>query len=179
MSKWLLRGLVFAALVVVLRLIQGALVDAFPTSAGLISPALGLFLAVPALIWAYFDGRADANAQSDPDRRSDLAMVWLLAGLVAGLLGDLITWFIGLVYPAVYTGGLISELTSFAAFTALLVFLAGVIAVTIGRWTVDRKAPPYERRREGDERADTDVFAAVTPAAAAADEAPTTTIEKD
>jgi Kef-type K+ transport system membrane component KefB len=90
-------------------------------------------------------------------------MVWLLAGLVAGLLGDLVTWFIGLVYPAVYTGNLISELTSFAAFTALLVFLAGVVAVTIGRWTVDRKAPPYERRREGDERADTDVFAAVQP----------------
>ena len=42
--------------------------------------------------------------------------------------------------------------------------VAGVVAVTIGRWTVDRKAPPYQRRREGDEdRADTDVFAAVQP----------------
>jgi hypothetical protein len=164
MSKWLLRGLVFAAVVVVLRLIQGALVDAFPTQAGWISPALGLFLALPAIAWSYFDGRADANAQSDPDRREDLAMVWLVAGLIAGLLGDLVCWFIALFYPVLYTGGLISELTSFAAFTALLVFLVGVTAVTIGRWSVDRKAPPYVRRREGDEeRADTDVFAAVQP----------------
>lgn len=164
MSKWLLRGLVFAALVVVLRLIQGVLVDSFPTQAGWISPTLGLFLAIPVLLWAFSDGRADARAQMDPDRRQDLAMVWLVAGLIAGLLGDLVCWFIGLFYPALYTGNLLSELTSFAAFTALLVFVAGVVAVTIGRWTVDRKAPPFQRRREGDEdRADTDVFAAVQP----------------
>lgn len=163
MSKWLLRGLVFAAVVVILRLIQGALVDAFPTQAGWMSPALGLFLAVPVLLWGYADGRADAKAQSDPDRREDLAMVWLVAGLISGLLGDAVTWFIGLFYPAVYTGNLISELTSFAAFTALLVFVAGVVAVTIGRWLVDRKAPPFERRRAGDDAPATDVFAAVQP----------------
>ncbi len=166
MSKWLLRGLVFAAVVVVLRLIQGALVDAFPTQAGWISPVLGLFLAIPAILWAYLDGRADARAQMDPDRRQDLAMVWMIAGLIAGLLGDLVCWFIGLFYPVLYTGNLISELTSFAAFTALLIFVTGVVAVSIGRWTVDRKAPPFVRRREGDEeRTDTDVFAAVQPGA--------------
>jgi len=38
---------------------------------------------IVALAWGYIDGRADAKAQPDPDRRGDLAMTWLLAGLVA------------------------------------------------------------------------------------------------
>ena len=33
MSKWLLRGLVFAALMVVVRLVQGALINAWETQA--------------------------------------------------------------------------------------------------------------------------------------------------
>jgi len=35
-------------------------------------------------IWGISDGRADARANPDPDRRGDLAMTWLLAGLFAG-----------------------------------------------------------------------------------------------
>lgn len=85
-------------------------------------------------------------------------------GLVAGLLSGVVCWVISLVYPALYVGGLINELTTFAAFTALLVFLPAITAVAVGRWLVDRKAPPLERRREAgweEDRADTDVFAAV------------------
>jgi len=65
-------------------------------------------------------------------------------------------------YQALYTGGLMNEVTTFAAFTALLVFLPAVIAVAIGRWLVDRKAPAIDRKAGVDdgERADTDVFAA-------------------
>ena len=40
MSKWLLRGLVFAALMVIVRLLQGAMINAWETKAGLISAVL-------------------------------------------------------------------------------------------------------------------------------------------
>jgi hypothetical protein len=42
------------------------------------------------------------------------------------------------------------------------VFLVSLLGVTIGRWLVDRKAPQFVRQGvHEDERADTDVFAAV------------------
>lgn len=88
-------------------------------------------------------------------------MIWLVAGLVAGVVSGAVSWFISMIYPDLYAGGLVNELTTFAAFTALLVFLPAIVAVAVGRWLVDRKAPPFQRRREDDDRADTDVFAAV------------------
>ncbi|AEV75862.1 hypothetical protein MycrhN_5388 [Mycolicibacterium rhodesiae NBB3] len=162
MSKWLLRGLVFAALMVIVRLLQGALINAWETRAGLISIVLVTLFAVAVFIWGLADGRADARANPDPDRRGDLAMTWLLAGLFAGIVSGAVAWVIHLVYKALYVEGLINELTTFAAFTALLVFLVSLLGVTLGRWLVDRNAPPVTRHRSGDdERADTDVFAAV------------------
>ena len=89
-------------------------------------------------------------------------MTWLLAGLIAGVLSGLVSWIISLFYPALYVGGLVNEVTTFAAFTALLIFLPAIIAVGLGRWMVDRNAPRADRKPKGDgERADTDVFAAV------------------
>ena len=89
-------------------------------------------------------------------------MTWLLAGLVAGALSGAVTWLVGVFYKALYVGGLINELTVFAAFTALLVFLGGISGVTLGRYLIDR-AGAYKPKGGGGEedRADTDVFAAV------------------
>ena len=164
----MLRGLVYAAAMVVLRLFQGALINAWQTHAGLFSMVLLLLFVIGVAVWGVFDGRADATANPDPDRRRDLAMTWLLAGLLAGVLSGAVSWLIALVYQGLYTGGLINELTTFAAFTALCVFLPGVIGVTIGRWRVDRNAPEGSRKGEDGERADTDVFSAVR-----GDDAPT------
>lgn len=162
MSKWLLRGLVFAALMVIVRLFQGALINAWETKAGLISATLVVAYAIAALIWGYVDGRRDARANPDPERRADMAMTWLLAGLFAGVVSGAVAWFIGIFYKNLYVEGLINELTTFAAFTALLVFLSAILGVALGRWLVDRKTPDEPRRREADDdRADTDVFAAV------------------
>jgi hypothetical protein len=99
-------------------------------------------------------------------------MTWLLAGLVAGVVSGAVTWLIGVFYKALYVGGLINELTVFAAFTALLVFLGGISGVTLGRWRIDRqteKAPEKHHGRGEDDRADTDVFAAVRSDEAAAE----------
>ena len=98
MSKWLLRGLVFAALMVIVRLLQGAMINAWETKAGLISIVLIVLYAIVVLVWGYADGRADARANADPERRADLAMTWLLAGLFAGIVSGAIAWLISLFY---------------------------------------------------------------------------------
>jgi len=182
MTNWMLRGLVFAGVMVVVRLIQGTIINAWPTQAGLVSIVLLLLFTAAAFVWGVLDGRADATANPDPDRRRDLAMTWLLAGLVAGILSGAVSWIIALVYKGLYTGGLINELTTFAAFTALIAFLAAIVGATVGRWRVDRNPPPRGAGTD-EERADTDVFSAVrsddtptgemaVPAAAAAAAAP-------
>ncbi|KAA1250764.1 hypothetical protein F0Q45_08015 [Mycobacterium simiae] len=176
MRNWMLRGLVFAAAMVVLRLFQGALINAWQKQAGLISITLLTLYIIGVVVWGLIDGRADAKANPDPDRRADLAMAWLLAGLAAGVLSGAVTWLIALFYQGVYAGGLINELTTFAAFTALLVFLPGMTGVAVGRWRVDRRLEKEPVRHHGlaatGERADTDVFAAVR-----ADETPTGEIQ--
>ena len=163
MSKWLLRGLVFAALMVIVRLLQGAMINAWETKAGLISIVLVVLFAIAVFIWGLFDGQGDARANPDPDRRADLAMTWLLAGLLAGVVSGAVTWFISLFYKSLYVEALLNELTTFAAFTALVVFLFAVAGVALGRWMVDRRAsaPSHHGSSADDERADTDVFAAV------------------
>jgi hypothetical protein len=168
MNSWLLRGLVFGVAMIVLRLFQGTLIDVWQTKAGLISIVLLVLFLAGVVLWGVRDGRADAAANPDPDRRADLAMTWLLAGLVAGVLSGAVTWLIGVFYKSLYVGGLINELTVFAAFTALLVVLGGISGVTLGRYLIDRKGA-YNPQRSGSEedRADTDVFAAVR-----SDEAP-------
>ncbi|WP_165825113.1 B-4DMT family transporter [Mycolicibacter senuensis] len=174
MSKWFLRGLVFAALMVVIRMIQGVLINAFEAQAGLISLILMILFAIAVMVWGYSDGRADARANPDPDRRDDLAMTWLGAGLVAGLVSGLVSWIIGLVDKALYVSSLFNELTSFAAFTALLVFVAAVATVTLGRRRVDKEYEKAPHRHHGlasqGEAAPTDVFATVGAPAVAAEE---------
>jgi MFS family permease len=164
MSKWLLRGLVFAALMVIVRLLQGAMINAWETKAGVISIVLVVLFAVAVFVWGWIDGRADARANPDPDRRGDLAMTWLLAGLFAGVVSGAVAWFISLFYQSLYVEALLNELTTFAAFTALLTFLSAIAGVSLGRWLVDRKAdqtPHLHHAGQDDDRADTDVFAAV------------------
>ena len=149
MSKWLLRGLVFAALMIFIRLVQGAAINAWETKAGLISITLVVLFAIAVFIWGYFDGRSDARANPDPDRREDLAMTWLLAGLFAGIVSGAIAWLISLFYKGLYVGGLINELTTFAAFTALLIFLGAIAGVALGHWLIDRHADDAPRQHHG------------------------------
>lgn len=160
MTTWLLRGLVFAAGMVLLRLVQGTLINTFPTHSGLISSLLVVLFAIAGGVWGYLDGAADARDNPDPDRRRDLAMRWLLAGLVAGVVSGLVVWIISLVYPGVYVDGLVVEISAFAAFTALLLFIPAIFGVALGRGLVDRKRPDEPRRRVTD-GTETDVFDAV------------------
>lgn len=151
MTTWLPRGLVFAAGMVFLRLVQGTLINASPTNAGTISFLLVLVFGVAAAIWGLLDGIADARANPDPDRRRDLAMRWLAAGLFAGALSGLLTSIIAMFDGAVYAEGPVTEMTVFASFTALVVFVPAIFAVSVGRKLIDRKRPDEPRHHsEGD-----------------------------
>lgn len=168
----MVRGLAFAALMVVVRLVQSTLMNTWPAQAALITIGVLLLGAPWATTWGVIDGRTDARAQPDPDRRADLAMVWLLAGLVAGVVSGAVSWIISRFYKGFYVGGLINELTTFAAFTALIVFVPGLVGVALGRLFVDRKLAKQPVRHHGlaakEGRDDTDVFTAVR-----GDESPT------
>src|ERR1700689_3028511 len=138
MTNWMLRGRGLGSGMVVVRLFQGTLISVWQPHAGLISIVLLLLFIAGVVAWGVIDGREDAASNPDPDRRGDLAMTWLLAGLVLGLLSGAGTWLISVFYQALYVGGLINELTPFAAFPALVVFLGAISGVAIGRWRVDR-----------------------------------------
>jgi hypothetical protein len=116
-----------------------------------------------ALAWGFFDGRSDARAQPDPERRRDLAMTWLVAGLAAGILSGAAAWLIGQFYKTIYVAGIVPEVTTFAAFTALVMFLMAMVGVSVGRYLVDRrygKEHPVPKHDVA-HGPDTDVFAAV------------------
>lgn len=51
MSKWLLRGLVFATAMVILRLFQGVLINASPQNAILFSSTLVALFAIAVFFW--------------------------------------------------------------------------------------------------------------------------------
>src|SRR6516164_6058127 len=102
MNYWMVRGLVCAAAMVVVRLIQGTLIDVWQTHAALISIALLILFLAGVVAWGVLDGRADAAANPDPDRRADLAMTWLLAGLVAGVTSGAVTWLVSVFYKSLY-----------------------------------------------------------------------------
>lgn len=165
MSKWLLRGIVFAALMVIVRLLQGAMIGAWEKQSLMISVTLVVLFIIAAFAWGVLDGQNDAKSQPDPDRREDLAMAWLVGGLFAGVVSGFVAWLIGQLYDNIYVDSLVSEVTTFAAFTALIVFVGGVCGVSLGRWLIDRNAPPapkHDHAGDSGERTDTDVFAAVT-----------------
>lgn len=157
MTTWLPRGLVFAAGMVLLRLVQGTLINTYPTKAGTISVVLVALFWVGALAWGFLDGVADARANPDPDRRRDQALRWLVAGLVAGGISGFVVWLISLVYHNLYADGIVSEVTVFSAFTALAVFLPAMLAVAVGRWVVDRNRPE-EHLRLAEDGSEIDVF---------------------
>ena len=148
MTSWMLRGLVFAGGMLLVRLVQGALINTYENKASMISLTLVALFGIVPLVWGFLDGRSDAKDNWDPDRRRDLAMRWLSAGLFAGVVSGAVSWIISLSLPGVFAG-------------SLLVFIPAVIAVAIGRQSIDRGRPEMPRRRTTDEGAeDIDVFEA-------------------
>jgi hypothetical protein len=75
-----------------------------------------------------------------------------------------VAWLIAVFYKGLYVGGLLNELTTFAAFTALIIFLPATIGVAVGRWRIDRQYEKTPEKHHGlgvkEERGDANVFSA-------------------
>lgn len=156
-TQWLTRGAVFAVLMVLIRVVQGLAISVWETHGTAINIVLVLVFIAAVTAWAITDGRGDAQRNPDPDRRDDLAMWWLLAGIFAGVVSGLAVWLISLFNNGIYAAGILAELTTTAAFVSLLVFAPAMVGVFVGRLLVDRK----EKEHAALQQSDTDVFQAV------------------
>ena len=149
MSKWLLRGLVFAALMVFIRLVQGSGDQRLGDQGAIDQRHPGRSLhhrGVRLGARRRPFGRA-RQPRSRPPRRpgDDVA-----AGRpVRRDRQRRARWLISLFYKGLYVGGLINELTTFAAFTALLTFLGAIAGVALGHWVIDRHADDAPRQHHG------------------------------
>lgn len=138
-----------------LRIAQGLAVEMFEDQDTTINAVLIALFVITVGAWGFVDARRDAARCSDPDGRTDLTMIWLLAGIVAGIASGLASWVVGLFYDGLLVSGILTEVTTTAAFVALLVFIPAITGVFVGRTLVDRKAPAPTPRVVND------VFAAV------------------
>jgi hypothetical protein len=159
---WLRRGVSLAALLVIIGQLQRLLIINFPTHALAISVGLLMLFAATVFGFGLSDGRSDARANRDQTQRHDFALTWLLSSLVAGLLSGAVSWLISLAVKSLFVAGFVSQITTFAAFSALMVFLPATVAVALGRWLVDRDSRLIlAGGAPTDPSADTDVLAAV------------------
>lgn len=156
-TRWLTRGAVFAVLMVLIRVVQGLAISLWETHGTAINIVLVLVFLAAVSAWAIADGRGDGQRNPDPDRRDDLAMWWLLGGIFAGVVSGLVIWLISLFNDGIYAASILAELTTTAAFVALLVFMTAMVGVFVGRLLVDRKHKEHAALQQSD----TDVFQAV------------------
>jgi uncharacterized membrane protein YfcA len=156
-TQWLTRGAVFAVLMVLTRVVQGLALSVWENHGTAINLVLLIVFIAAVVAWALTDGRGDAQRNPDPDRRDDLAMWWLLAGIFAGFVSGLVVWLISLFNHGIYAASILAELTTTAAFVALVVFAPAMAGVFAGRLLVDRK----EKEHAALQQSDTDVFQAV------------------
>ncbi|EUA61435.1 hypothetical protein I542_1574 [Mycobacteroides abscessus 1948] len=117
---------------VLVRVVQGLAISLWETHGTAINIVLVLVFLAAVTAWAVADGRGDAQRNPDPDRREDLAMWWLLGGIFAGVVSGLVIWLISLFNDGIYAASILAELTTTAAFVALLVFVPAMAGVFAG-----------------------------------------------
>lgn len=92
------------------------------------------------LIWGGIDGIIDGRAHDDPDDYRDLTMVWLKAGLLAGLISGIAGWILGnWVMSGIGQNSLPIEIFAGGSFTTLLVFVPALVGAAIGRLLTRRQ----------------------------------------
>ncbi|WP_405165381.1 B-4DMT family transporter [Nocardia sp. NBC_01499] len=139
MNAWVLRAVVLGALVVVLRAALGFAMVNWPTHGVWMRVFCLVVLVVAVLYWGVLDGRKDRSDQPDPERGTDLTLLWLKAAAAGGLGSGLVAWIIDWL-PKFDLGdnGILFELTAGAAFIVLLIFIPALIGVGVGRLLADR-----------------------------------------
>lgn len=139
MNAWVLRAVVLGALVVFLRAVLGFAMVNWPTHGVWMRMFCLVLIVAAVLYWGVLDGRKDRAAQPDPERGTDLTLLWLKAAAAGGLGSGLAAWIIDWL-PKFDLGdnGILFELTAGAAFIVLLIFIPALIGVGLGRILADR-----------------------------------------
>lgn len=141
MNAWVLRGVGLAAVHVVVRALLGFAIAQWPVHGSPLRWVSIVIVVLAAAAWGYLDGTNDRRQNADPDHGEDLTMLWLKAALLGGVAAGAAAWIVDWI-PKFDLGdnSLIFELTSGAAWTVLLIFVPGLVGVSIGRLLVTRRA---------------------------------------
>lgn len=139
MNQVVVRGLVMAALHIVVRVILGIGIFALPEQGSTQKMIALLVLLIVPTVWSYFDGHADAYNHADPEDREDLTMMWLYAALIGALIAGAVCWALKHIVPGIGTTSIFFELTVGAAFVTLLIAVPATFGMLIGRQLGERK----------------------------------------
>ncbi|MGV9818257.1 B-4DMT family transporter [Nocardia xishanensis] len=140
MNAWVVRAVLLGALVVALRTVLGFAMVQWPTQGSWMRMLCLLALLIVIVGWGVLDGRRDRRAHPDPERGSDLTILWLKAAVAGGLGSGAVSWALDFL-PRFDLGDndLLFELTAGASFIVLLIFIPGLIGVGIGRMLAGRR----------------------------------------
>ncbi len=135
MTAWLLRSVGMTAVHVVLRLLLGVWVTTAPLQGTVARWTMFALVLLVALVWAAADGIADTRRNPLVEDRTDLVARWMIAALITGLAAGLICWLADKAgADGLGSGGLVFDLTSGAAGTALMVIVPAALGIGVGRF---------------------------------------------
>ncbi|MBD8505293.1 B-4DMT family transporter [Hoyosella sp. G463] len=138
MNLWLIRGLILAAVLVLVRAVLGYGIYAWPESGATQRAISVVVVMIAALAWPFFDGYADAKEFEDEEDRADLTLLWLKSAGAAGVMAGFAAWLLSFVIPGIGSGNLIIEVTVGAGFMLLLLSIPAQIGILLGRFFGDR-----------------------------------------
>lgn len=146
MTSWLLRGISMSIVMIVARVLLGVVVVNQPLHTTVWKTVAIAAVVLISILWGGVDGIRDARANPDPDDYDDLTVMWLKAGILAGLISGFVSWLIGTLWlPGIGQAGFFIEMIAGASFTALLIFIPAFVGVMVGRWFTRRDQRKQER----------------------------------
>lgn len=136
MTAWVVRGVLLAVLNVVARILLGFAIGQWPLSGSSLRWVALAVVVLAAAVWGFVDTRRDRRSGAN----ADLLILWLKAGLFGGVLAGALAWLADLL-PVFDLGdnSLLFELTSGAAWTALLIFVPAMVGVGIAHHLENRR----------------------------------------
>lgn len=140
MSAWLIRAVVMTIVHIVVRVLLGAAVTAWPLQSQTFRWLAIIVVILVAVFWGGYDGIRDARANLDPDDYADLTIRWLKVGLFAGFFSCLVCWILGTAgVNGIGQGSFPIELIAGTSFVTLLVYVPGFFGVSVGRFLIRRE----------------------------------------
>ncbi|ORM24053.1 B-4DMT family transporter [Williamsia sp. 1135] len=151
MVAWLLRGLVMSAVHIGARVLLGLAIVAWPLESTMWKTVAIAAVVLVALIWGGVDGLIDGREHEDPDDYRDLTMVWLKAGLLAGLISAIVCWILGnWVMAGIGQNSLAIEIFAGGSFTTLLIFVPSLVGAALGRFLTRRQHRKNQAARDAE-----------------------------